>query len=50
MLKGQRAGMEWLSRLFPAMIRLCTLLYLVDFVVGPVKNEIVFGYTHASKF
>ena len=45
LLKGQQAEM-----LFPAMIRLCTLLCLVVFVVGPVQNEIVFGCTHASNF
>ena len=50
LLKSHRAGMEWLSRLLPAMIRLCTLLCLVVFVVGLVRNEIVFGCTHASKF
>jgi hypothetical protein len=39
-----------LFRLFLVMIRLYTLLCLVVFVVGLVRNEIVFGCTHASKF
>ena len=50
LLRGWLAGMECLSRLFPVMMRLCTLLCLVVFVVGPVRDEVVFGCMHASKF
>jgi hypothetical protein len=50
LLKAQRAGLEWLSRLFSAMTRICTLLCSVVFVVGPIQDEIVFDCMHASKF
>jgi hypothetical protein len=49
LLRGWWAGMECLSGLFLAMMRLCTLCFVVLFV-GPIWDDVMFGYMHASKF
>ena len=43
-------GMESRSRMVRCMLKSCTQSYLVVFIVGPVRDEILFDYMHGWEF